>query len=361
MITHSLKKGLSFLKLFERFIRDSQRGRRLLPNGDKISAGTIKTYKYTLYVVRKFCVCKGYYLRIFQVHKLSPRELMQERKYWKHFYKHFTEFMYRDLGYFDNYAGSHVKNIRTFFNYLNKELGLNAGDFHKLFYVRKQEIMIFPLTAEQLNFLINNKEFENSLSKRMQEVKDFFVFGCTVALRFSDLISLKRDNIKLLNQNHYLVVRSCKTSRETVMKLPGYAMEIINKYSGSRKFLLPRFNIVNLNIYIKQLLEKAGYTQPVAFVRDRKGQAIELRKPLSGGKYNRFCDVATSHTMRRTAITTMLTLGIPEQVVRKISGHAPGSKEFYRYVVWSQTYQDKEVDKMFARMQGEKNITPTGN
>jgi integrase len=353
MINHSLKKGLSFLKLFERFIRDSRRGRRLLPNGEKISKGTIENYKYTLLVVRKFCICKGYYLRIFQVHKLSPRELVQERKYWKHFYKHFNDFMYRDLGYFDNYAGSHIKNIRTFFNYLNMELGLSAGDFHKLFYVRKQEIMIFPLTAEQLNFLIHNKEFENSLSKRMQEVKDFFVFGCTVALRFSDLKSLKRDNVKWLNQNHYLVVRSRKTSRESVIKMPGYAINIINKYSR-RKFLLPGFNIVNLNKYIKQLLEKAGYIQPVAYARDRKGKAIELRKPLTCAKYNRFCDVATTHTMRRTAITTMLTLGIPEQVVRKISGHAPGSKEFYRYVVWAQTYQDREVDKMFAELEERK-------
>jgi len=51
--------------------------------------------------------------------------------------------------------------------------------------------------------------------------------------------------------------------------------------------------------------------------------------------------------MRRTAITTMLSLGVPEAVVRKISGHAPGSKEFYRYVQWAQSYQDAETEKMF--------------
>ena len=54
--------------------------------------------------------------------------------------------------------------------------------------------------------------------------------------------------------------------------------------------------------------------------------------------------------MRRTAITTMLSLGVTEQVVRKISGHAPGSKEFYRYVIWAQTYQDQETEKMFAKL-----------
>ena len=37
--------------------------------------------------------------------------------------------------------------------------------------------------------------------------------------------------------------------------------------------------------------------------------------------------------MRRTAITTLLLIGVDEISVRRISGHAPGSKEFYKYVV----------------------------
>jgi intergrase/recombinase len=83
---------------------------------------------------------------------------------------------------------------------------------------------------------------------------------------------------------------------------------------------------------------------------------MELRKlPYSPTTQTRFCDVASTHTMRRTAITTMLSLGMPEQVVRKISGHAPGSKEFYRYVLWAQTYQDQETEKMFEQL-GKKEL-----
>jgi hypothetical protein len=54
----------------------------------------------------------------------------------------------------------------------------------------------------------------------------------------------------------------------------------------------------------------------------------------------------------------MLSLGMPEQVVRKISGHAPGSKEFYRYVSWAQSYQDMETDKMFAVLAGKTSLMP---
>ena len=85
--------------------------------------------------------------------------------------------------------------------------------------------------------------------------------------------------------------------------------------------------------------------------RDRQGRKVKLKKEGAKGGGFRFCDVASTHTMRRTAISTMLCLGMSEAVVRRISGHAPGSKEFYRYVLLAQTYLDSESDKVFARLQ----------
>ena len=231
-----------------------------------------------------------------------------------------------------------------------------AGDFHKQFYVRKEEIPIFPLMPEELSFIIYNKEFEASLKPRMKEVKDFVVFGCTVALRFSDLNALHKPNVRIINEQYYLAVRSKKTDTDTLVKLPSYAVEIIQRYQKTKKRLLPAFNKSNLNKYIKQLFELAGFTHPVLVTRGKRGKRYELKK-LHGDRKQTFsfCDVATTHTMRRTAITTMLSLGVPEQIVRKISGHSPGSKEFYRYVSWAQSYQDKETEKMFEKL-SEKNL-----
>src|SRR5688572_28444388 len=333
-------KEIAFRHLYLRFINDSNRGRRLQPNGKRISAGTTKNYEYTLQLVDRFCSDKKVSLRIRQARKLNRRELVTEKNYWKKFYKRFTDYLYDDCGFYDNYTDQHIKNLKVFFNYLNKELLPGAGDFHKQFYVRKEEIPIFPLMPEELSFLIYNKEFDASLKPRMKEVKDFFVFGCTVALRFSDLVSLKRSNIRIINDQYYLSVRSIKTDTDTLVKLPPYAVDIISRYSKLKNRLLPVFNNVNLNKYIKQLLECSGFTHPVIVTRGKRGKRYELKKLLDNGKQIfRFCDVATTHTMRRTAITTMLSLGVPEPVVRNISGHAPGSKEFYRYVSWAQTYQ----------------------
>lgn len=54
--------------------------------------------------------------------------------------------------------------------------------------------------------------------------------------------------------------------------------------------------------------------------------------------------------MRRTAITTLLSLGVPELLVRKVSGHAPHSKEFFKYVAVSQNYLDNETQKAYLHL-----------
>lgn len=343
------KAMLDLSELYEKFITASRLGRRLQPNGKRISPGTIENYRFTLRLLQQFSTTKGFDLRIRLLRKLTAAELTVERKYWKKFYQQFSAWLYDECGYYDNYVGANFKNIRIFFNYLNKDLALGVGDFHKLFYVRREEIPIFPLLPEELNYLICDEDFTNRLKPRMKEVKDFFVFGCTVALRFSDLAALKRSNVRIVNGEYYLAVKSKKTNRDSLVKLPTYAKAIIEKYSRRRNSILPPFNKVNLNKYIKILLREAGFCHEVYITRNKRGIPVE-QKGKAGKIAIPFCDIASTHTMRRTAITTMLTLGVPEQIVRKISGHSPAGKDFYRYVSWAQAYQDNTTENMFEKL-----------
>jgi integrase len=86
-------------------------------------------------------------------------------------------------------------------------------------------------------------------------------------------------------------------------------------------------------------------------VRSKRGEQVIVYKDASKKKHYTMADHITSHTMRRTAITTMLRLGMHEQAVRKVSGHSPTSKEFYKYVAYTQAYLDRQTDKVFERLQ----------
>jgi integrase len=61
----------------------------------------------------------------------------------------------------------------------------------------------------------------------------------------------------------------------------------------------------------------------------------------------------TTHTMRRTGITTLLRMGVPDYFVRKISGHTANSAEFFRYVQLAQNYLHQHTDAAFEKL---KNI-----
>jgi len=349
----STNKDFNFNELFLKFIANTKNGKRLQPNGKKISEGTIANYVNTLKLVNDFSQYTKFELRIRCIRYLNKRELVVESNYWKKFYKKFTAYCNDTCGHYDNYVGLNVKNLRVFFNYLNRDMLLNVGEFHKKFYVRKEEIPIIALLPEELNHIIYDAALVAKLTTAQEKVKDLFVFGCTVALRVSDLLALKKTNIRTIGNEKYLLVRSKKTNTPTQIRLPEHAIAILQKYKYKDR-LLPYFNVVILNKHIKKLCELAGFTSVVGKHRDKQGSSKEIKTVREKNESARMCDLVTTHTMRRTAITTMLCLGMPEQVVRKISGHSPMSKEFFRYVSIAQTYQDKETEKVFDLLKEKK-------
>ena len=239
---------------------------------------------------------------------------------------------------------------------MNQEQGIYTGEFYKSYYVWKEEIPIIVLEPEQLNFLIYNKEFNDSLTSTLQRAKDIFVLGCTVALRVSDLLELKKSNIERTENATYIRSISKKTGTFTKIKLPQYAVEILNRNKTRGNKVFKPIGSNNLNKYIKAIAEKAGWTQDYPKVRRIRGVPTVQYKAGTTRTNYRFCDLLSTHTMRRTAITTMLNLGVEEGNVRKISGHAPGSVEFYKYVKYSQEKVDTDLDLMHEKLSQKRYI-----
>lgn len=345
----NLNKSFDFFTLLDQFISECQTGKRLLKNGARMKPGTIKNYKSFYRLLKDFVTNNKFSLRIENLNNCTSRQFLIERNYWRKVYRRLTNYLYKTKNNHDNYVGTNYKLMRSFFNYLNIEKGIETKQLQRLFYPISEEIPVIALNAEQFNKLIYDKEFEAQLSYQLKVSKDIFVFGCTVGLRYSDIISLKKSNIETVYNEHYLKVISKKTQVTTQIKLPEYAVEIIHRYRKNKMFLLPCFRLLTLNKHFRKIGELAGWTYLVQKKRKKRGILKEILT-FKEGKSFRFCDLISSHTMRRTAITTLLNLGMPEHMVRKISGHAAGSKEFFKYVEYSQNYIDKEMEKAHTKL-----------
>lgn len=342
-----MKKTMQLIPLFKKFIKDTESGKRLKRNGELIRCETIKNYKFVLRNLITFKEKSDFQLRICDASKLTKREILTEKNYWKKFYKKFTDFLYKK-GCYDNYVGTNVKIIRTFFNYLKTGLDYNTGDFHKLFYVRSEEIEIFVLSPNQLKFLIHDKDFEDSLSNNLKKIKDVFVFGCSTGLRFSDICLLTNKNFEVENGQWYLRIKSKKSKKYSLFKLSEYTVDIYLKYRSisNKKSVFDLISLYNFNKHLKFIGKKAGFDNPVDVTREKRG-----KPQISNNKKQiLFNEKMSSHMMRRTAITTLLILGMPEHMVRKISGHSYTSTSFNRYVHYAQSYMDKELDKVHEKL-----------
>lgn len=338
-------------RLLDTFIKDAAKGKRTRKDGKRIHTRTIENYTYLKKCLDEFQKHQHFEFRIYVDAHLSQQEKMGAARYYKKFYTAFTNYLYDEKNYYDNYVGLMVKGLRCFFNYLEAERKIAVGVYHKSFFVPKEEIPIIALSLDQLNYLIYNQQYNALLKeKNLDQIRDIFVLGCTVALRVSDLLQLSEKNLLITDRHYYLRVKSQKTATYTSVKLPEYAIAIIDKYAGHYATLLPDLSPQYFNRRLKKLAALIPNNFEMMKIREKRGQQLVVYKDPVAKTHYKLSDHITTHTMRRTAITTMLNLGMPEHIVRKISGHAANSKEFYRYVQLSQQTIDQESDKVFEKL-----------
>ena len=337
---------INILSAYAEFLKAAKYKDQKLNFGRKRRNSTLMNYVVIQNHLKTFIEIKPELGHIPWVKSKSFRELNTTNKFWKKFGTAYIKYL-QVRSYGVNYIGLHMKVMRTFLRWLETHKNVGLGEYKCVFVLLKEETPIITLSITHLHQLMSDT-FLNSLPFHLHKTAKLMLFGCTVGLRYSDLISLTYRNIEKRDGAVYLVQRSQKTDTDTRIKLPDYAIEILKTFKGEGKKLLPFPSMNQFNINLKHLGEKAGWTEDVGKVRLRNGRLMEL-KTQKGKKY-RFCDLLSSHIMRKTAITTLLMNGMPEHMVRRISGHAPNSTEFFRYVRYSQSFMDEYTDAVFHKI-----------
>lgn len=341
---------INLVSRFERFINRTSNGRRCKLNGSRMKPGTIENYRQTLKLLRDYELHSNKPLVITCADSNDERLVRKEKLYWSRFYKDFSRFLFHQKGCHDNYCGHVFKIIKCFFRYLKEEEYIHLRPFYDRFHVRKEDIRIISLLPEQLSFLIMDNAFNSRLKGKLKRTKDAFVFGCTTALRFSDLMNLRVRALEKKGEEYFLDYLSLKTATPVKIKLPLFAVEIFLRYANKKRPAMKVFPAISLfwfNELLRRIGEIAGWTNPLGKFRSVNGVRSEQKK---GYRTYRFCDLLSSHVMRKTGITFLLMMGMPEYLVRKISGHAAHSPSFFRYVNFAQSYITEEINKAHTKL-----------
>jgi len=153
----------------------------------------------------------------------------------------------------------------------------------------KKELVF--LTVEELEKL----EKQTFNIKRIQVIKDCFIFCCYTGLAFKEMVSLRRENIvKGYDGEDWIKMKRQKTQKELSIPLLPKAKKILRRYRSNSNQLLPVTSNARFNAYLKEIADVVG---------------IEKR--------------LTHHVARRTFATTVLLFNnVPMEVVSELLGHS---------------------------------------
>jgi hypothetical protein len=226
-----MERNLLLVPWFKRFIRETEAGIRNKVDGSHIKKSSINTYYMVLSVLVEFEKYSSLQIKMRKAEYLRPSLVIADNRYWDDMYRRLCDFFYDIKRFHDNYTGMMFKCLKAFLFYMKDIKGLISGGAWERYYVKKENIPIVTIMPEQLSFLILDSAFEQSLKPSLKKTKDMFVFGCTAALRFSDLANLRVKDVELSNGKYFLCFRSIKTGTPVRINLPFYALTIYRHYA----------------------------------------------------------------------------------------------------------------------------------
>ena len=210
----------------------------------------------------------------------------------------------------------YIKVLKTFMKWSN-ERGYHSNMICNRFRTFKEDSEKIKISAdivEKLRMTDFEDEYKNI-------VKDLFILSCYTGLRFSDIQSMKEDNVS----SDFLKIHIKKTREVLEIPLLDVPKQIIERHLekyGRLKVPTNQF----CNREIKKMFEKIQFDDNVSFTKHSGKKNIVIERKA--------CDFVTMHYGRTFFVTNSLVNGMNEETIRKITGHKD-YKSFKKYVQFS--------------------------
>lgn len=196
-------------------------------------------------------------------------------------------------------------------NYLDKDPFM----FYRAKRLKKEVVYLDTIELEKLE----NHVFE---IKRVNQIKDLFVFCCYTGLGFAEMRNLRTTDIIIaFDSEQWLDIKRNKTQKSYRVPLLQKAKNIVKTYNSDlSEYVFPRISNPKFNAYLKEIADLVG-----------------IEKNL------------THHVARKTfASTVLLYNDVPMEIVSELLGHSKISttQEFYAKVVQKKVGETmKELQK----------------
>ena len=225
-----------------------------------------------------------------------------------------------------NGYGIHMRNIRAVFNHLIDE-GVITNYPFRTYKIKKEKTAHRVLTDEQLSMIKHSSSPEYAL-----EYRDIFMLSLyLIGINIKDLLHIIPDQM----QNGRLVYHRFKTNRLYDIEIEPEALEILQKYQGSKYLLncMDRYkDYLNYLHHINHGLKKLGieYTNGKGYDKNTK--------PI--------CPTLSTYYARHTWATLAYGLGVSKDIISQALGHSNGVSVTDIYIEYDRDKVDEANRKV---------------
>jgi hypothetical protein len=282
-----------------------------------ISPKTLQNYTLYYTKLKEFEQEKEYYI---DYHTINPVFFDLYRNY---------ILKEKELGW--NTFATAIKKLKFFMNWSLKKDYHDQVGYMKFSATEKEPTIIF-LTMDELSTLYH-KDFG---SKRLNQVRDKFCFGCLTGLAFADLDTLTHEHIN----NGTLTKFRVKTGNLIDVELSDPALKIIERYKDKYK-ALPKISHQRFNDYIKEICQIVEINTPTIYKDFAKGIITEKIAPKH--------ELVGSHTARKTFISNFYHNTKDINLTKKNAGITQ-DKTLRRYMGIDKQMEKEAMKKAFGKL-----------
>jgi integrase len=285
-----------FFRIYDLFLKSKEEDRTSLAN----SLSTIKRYVYNKKLLEDF--------------EKQSKKTIRFTNINKEFYNSFVAFCIDHKKHSTNTLSRNVGLLKTFLNWAVYNHFTYNLDFKKFPSIQRFITTEVALTIEQVQFIY---DFDLTNEKRLEKVRDLFVFGCVTGMRYSNYSEVRKMDIE---DNFIRVIDFKDKSKKLSIPLNKFSTEILEKY----EYQLPKISNQKFNKYLKELFRIMDFQNEVKKSMKYGNEVID--------SIDKFYERISSHTARRSFITIMKNKNVPDKVIMSFTGHKSISvfNDYYR-------------------------------
>ena len=297
------KSKNDFFRIYDEFIEEKENDY----SGNSISKSTKDRYDYNKRLLQDF---QDYYKLKLRLGNFDDKIYNKFLKYCIEIKDHSANTVHRNVGLLKTFLYWALSKKYTYNN--------NFINFKKPPKFRTDEIALNYQQVEEIYL------YDFSKNKRLERVRDLFVFGCVTGMRFGNYSRISKQDI----QGDFIRVVDLKSkSKKLSIPLNSISKAILEKYD----YILPNISNQKMNEFIKEVFKEMKFTEDIKKTMKYGDELVD--------KKSEFWERISSHTARRSFITIMKNNKVPDKVIMSYTGHT--SLE-----VFNNYYRPSEEDKV---------------